>query len=203
MVVVERAEDFAVVQRLIDQVGERNPPPGLLVDVELMALSAAGDDTCAPLIADGADCYSLCRRGAGSGTRAALPTYAWRHPNCGRTSGSPHRHHEAHRLTAKLRYPRRYLRRGHRAFQAIVHLKQRNDAFAPAGPHRQLRVTRGRAWMRAFIALRVSARCSCLRYQGCSGSLTRRLASSRRHGPKPFCQRPPGAQTLKCRRAPS
>ena len=57
----------------------------------------------------------------------------------------PHRHHEAHRLTAELRHPLRRLRRAHRAFQSIVHLQQRDDALAPAGPHPEFRVTRGRA----------------------------------------------------------
>ena len=34
VVVVERAEDLAAVQRLINQVGERNPPPPALLSIE-------------------------------------------------------------------------------------------------------------------------------------------------------------------------
>src|SRR5215472_14183777 len=59
-------------------------------------------------------------------------------------------------------------------------------------------------WIRAFIALLVSARRVLRRYQGWLGSATRRSASSREHGPMPSVQAISGAsQASQCRRAPS
>src|SRR6516162_7044377 len=56
-----------------------------------------------------------------------------------------HRHLERDRLASQLRYQLRQLRRCHRAVQRVMHLQQRDDALAPAGPHPQFRVARRRA----------------------------------------------------------
>src|SRR6516164_10330282 len=51
-----------------------------------------------------------------------------------------HRNLERDRLATQLRDPLRQLRRRHRAVQRVVHLQQRDDALAPAGPHPQFRM---------------------------------------------------------------
>ena len=55
-----------------------------------------------------------------------------------------HRHFELHRFAAESRDQLALLARRHRAFERVVHLQQRHDAFAPAGAHPQFGVTRGR-----------------------------------------------------------
>ena len=54
-----------------------------------------------------------------------------------------HRHFELHRFAAEPRHQLALLARRDRAFETVVHLQQRHDAFAPAGAHPQLRVPRG------------------------------------------------------------
>ena len=54
-----------------------------------------------------------------------------------------HRHFELHRFAAEPRDQLALLARRHRAFERVMHLQQRHDAFAPAGAHPQFGVARG------------------------------------------------------------
>ena len=54
-----------------------------------------------------------------------------------------HRHFELHRFAAEPRDQLALLARRDRAFERVVHLQQRHDAFAPAGAHPQLGVACG------------------------------------------------------------
>ena len=57
----------------------------------------------------------------------------------------PHRHLERHGLAAQAGNQFALFARRHRAIERIVHLQERDNAFAPHGAHPELGVTRRRA----------------------------------------------------------